>query len=202
MGNCACKIEVTEYVKICGKTEIDLLPNTCNWEEPDEEIEQNYLSILETESDDNIENDIECKGYCNVFDEIMGEHPEWFLKLQETNSEWDIIDAGIVESSSDTNAERSLDQCERDIDDMITVECHSMCEERVMVQEPSSDGPWVQWDSGSLMKNPMLKDTNENVISSFQNSGMKGMYTKLKSVSGSHYYIPISVYENLGVTKD
>ena len=102
MGNCAQKIEIAEYVKMCGITDIDisnnidLLSNAYYLEEQNEEGERNYFDIHEEiEPDDDIEENLEIWedeiGYCNVFDELMEEHPEWFPELKRVSSEWDII---------------------------------------------------------------------------------------------------------------
>ena len=109
MGNCTRKIEIAEYVKMCGyKTDIDFSPYAGNlipytWEERDEDKERDYISIMEKLNyiDDYMAETEECKGYYNVFDELMEEHPEWFPKSDDIDSEWDIIDIDYLDSSTE-----------------------------------------------------------------------------------------------------
>ena len=177
MGNCACKSGIDEYIRMQGDTITNLPPSirnnisisisVSNWEE-DEDREQNYLAFVGPEEVDNILDDSDCKGYYNVFDELLNEHPEWFSKAGDNFSEWDVVDMNSIKSSHDDmsdNKEKDLQQLpsinnsQGNHDEILSVKslAHPALDDRSIPQVQSYDGPCQQDDAESLPNPPLIK---------------------------------------------
>ena len=184
MGNCTRKIENEEYVKMYGDTDMELLPSAgnlgcnlgSNWEVRDEETEKNYLGCGgTTEFDDDFLEKSDYHEYHNFFDEMMDEHPEWFIESGDINSDWEFI------GQDDHDDEKHVSKTS-------SVNHNWVPDEKVIFQMPSYDNP------------PMKGFSDIVELSSLQNLSIKDTFSKPPKLSQLNYNhretrVRLSVYD-------
>lgn len=177
-----------EYEKENGMKLATTTGNSCK---RDEERETDDLTCVgPIDIDDKLEKASEYKGCCNIFDELMDEHPEWFSNPEDVHSEWNVIDFECFKPSgySEWNQDEvclqqltSVDNKQDNYNEEISIQhssttIHWIFNERVVVYIPSFDNPRQYDETDFFLKSPLKVHSNIRELSSLHTLVIEGTF--------------------------